>query len=94
MGVNILEDARHCSVLYMCKYFVVAPVYDSTVYTTESSAASGSVHCTQQGAELHVDLSKLQKPLLRRMCLHTGPELHLELSTLHRHVLHHEMSGQ
>ncbi len=23
-GVNILEDARHCSVLYICKYFVVA----------------------------------------------------------------------
>jgi hypothetical protein len=22
-GVNILEDARHCSVLYMCKYFVL-----------------------------------------------------------------------
>jgi hypothetical protein len=22
-GVNILEDARHCSVLYICKYFVV-----------------------------------------------------------------------
>jgi hypothetical protein len=21
-GVNILEDARHCSVLYFCKYFV------------------------------------------------------------------------
>jgi hypothetical protein len=21
-GVNILEDARHCSVLYICKYFV------------------------------------------------------------------------
>ncbi len=22
VGVNILEDARHCSVLYICKYFV------------------------------------------------------------------------
>jgi hypothetical protein len=22
-GVNSLEDARHCSVLYLCKYFVV-----------------------------------------------------------------------
>jgi hypothetical protein len=21
-GVNILEDARHCSVLYICKYFL------------------------------------------------------------------------
>jgi hypothetical protein len=25
-GVNILEDARHCSVLYVCKYFVPYPV--------------------------------------------------------------------
>jgi hypothetical protein len=24
-GDNILEDARHCSVLYIRKYFVVAP---------------------------------------------------------------------
>ncbi len=24
-GVNILEDARHCSVLYICKYFVGSP---------------------------------------------------------------------
>ncbi len=23
-GVNILEDARHSSVLYICKYFVVS----------------------------------------------------------------------
>jgi hypothetical protein len=23
VGVNILEDARHCSVLYICKYFVI-----------------------------------------------------------------------
>ncbi len=22
-GVNILEDARHCSVLFICKYFVI-----------------------------------------------------------------------
>jgi hypothetical protein len=22
-GVNVLEDARHCSVLYICKYFVL-----------------------------------------------------------------------
>jgi hypothetical protein len=25
-GVNILEDAKHCSVLYIRKYFVVYPV--------------------------------------------------------------------
>ncbi len=25
VGVNILEDARHCSVLYICKYFVTDP---------------------------------------------------------------------
>jgi hypothetical protein len=25
-GVNILEDARHCSVLYICKYFVVGAI--------------------------------------------------------------------
>jgi hypothetical protein len=24
-GVNSSEDARHCSVLYICKYFVVTP---------------------------------------------------------------------
>ncbi len=26
MGVNILEDVRHSSVLYICKYFVVYPL--------------------------------------------------------------------
>jgi hypothetical protein len=26
-GVNILEDARHSSVLYICKYFVLAGLY-------------------------------------------------------------------
>jgi hypothetical protein len=26
-GVNILEDARHSSVLYICKYFVVYSVH-------------------------------------------------------------------
>jgi hypothetical protein len=26
-GVNILEDARHCSVLYICKYFVHTAEY-------------------------------------------------------------------
>jgi hypothetical protein len=25
-GVNILEDVRHSSVLYVCKYFAVTPV--------------------------------------------------------------------
>ncbi len=25
-GVNALEDVRHSSVLYVCKYFVVTPV--------------------------------------------------------------------
>jgi hypothetical protein len=25
-GVNSSEDARHCSVLYLCKYFVVEPI--------------------------------------------------------------------
>jgi hypothetical protein len=25
-GVNSSEDARHCSVLYICKYFVVEPI--------------------------------------------------------------------
>jgi hypothetical protein len=25
-GLNIPEDARHCSVLYICKYFVVHPL--------------------------------------------------------------------
>jgi hypothetical protein len=25
-GVNILEDARHCSVLYICKYFVMVTI--------------------------------------------------------------------
>jgi hypothetical protein len=27
VGVNILEDARHSSVLYICKYFVVLRIY-------------------------------------------------------------------
>jgi hypothetical protein len=26
VGVNILEDARHSSVLYICKYFVLGPL--------------------------------------------------------------------
>jgi hypothetical protein len=25
-GINILEDARHCSVLYICNYFVMETV--------------------------------------------------------------------
>ncbi len=25
-GVNILDDARHCFVLYICKYFVALPL--------------------------------------------------------------------
>jgi hypothetical protein len=27
-GVNILEDARHCSVLYIRKYFVLYSLYE------------------------------------------------------------------
>ncbi len=27
VGVNILEDARHCSVLYICKYFVLLTLF-------------------------------------------------------------------
>jgi hypothetical protein len=26
-GVNSSEDARHCSVLHLCKYFVAGPLY-------------------------------------------------------------------
>jgi hypothetical protein len=29
VGVNILEDARHSSVLYICKYFVIHPIHSS-----------------------------------------------------------------
>jgi hypothetical protein len=32
--VNCLEDARHCSVLYLCKYFVVLNVRARIVYLT------------------------------------------------------------
>jgi hypothetical protein len=28
-GVNILENVRHSSVLYVCKYFVIASLFDS-----------------------------------------------------------------
>jgi hypothetical protein len=28
-GVNILEDAKHCSVLYICKYFVEIVLYST-----------------------------------------------------------------
>ncbi len=27
-GVSSSEDARHCSVLYICKYFVIQPIYE------------------------------------------------------------------
>ncbi len=30
LGVNSSEDARHCSVLYICKYFVVVPMAHSS----------------------------------------------------------------
>ncbi len=30
-GVNILEDARHCSALSICKYFVIIPSRESLV---------------------------------------------------------------
>jgi hypothetical protein len=39
-GVNILEDARHSSVLYVCKYFVVTTNYH---YTVSGSADSETV---------------------------------------------------
>ncbi len=32
-GVNILEDARHCSVLYISKYFVVCNVRGEGVFS-------------------------------------------------------------
>jgi hypothetical protein len=28
-GVNSLEDARHCAVLNICKYFVLTSIYIS-----------------------------------------------------------------
>ncbi len=31
VGVNILEDARHCSALYICKYFVSGSMCPSIV---------------------------------------------------------------
>ncbi len=34
-GVNILEDARHSSVLYICKYFVFAGLRSKKIYTSQ-----------------------------------------------------------
>jgi hypothetical protein len=39
LGVNILEDARHCSVLYTCKYFVAPHPFES--FETQTL-----MHCT------------------------------------------------
>jgi hypothetical protein len=35
-GVNILEDARHSSVLYICKYFVTHPVFSVYAFSPVS----------------------------------------------------------
>jgi hypothetical protein len=62
-GVNILEDARHSSVLYICKYFVASPFRKiqvvcqltglagrecNCVFVREITAVKGtSTHCKQ-----------------------------------------------
>ncbi len=38
VGVNILEDVRHSSVLYVCKYFVL-PVHDCVEVKSEAKSA-------------------------------------------------------
>jgi hypothetical protein len=47
-GVNILEDARHSSVLYICKYFVGECVHFSfnkcNIYTHDGASAKFSIN--------------------------------------------------
>jgi hypothetical protein len=45
-GVNILEDARHSSVLYICKYFVVQ--------TLLSFPSAAEKHQQKYGGPLHI----------------------------------------
>jgi hypothetical protein len=39
-GVNILEDGRHSSVLYICKYFVVLPIH---LISASAAVSAGAV---------------------------------------------------
>ncbi len=39
LGVNILEDARHSSVLYICKYYVIDPF--ETLWTVMEMQQTG-----------------------------------------------------
>jgi hypothetical protein len=43
LGVNILEDTRHCSVLYILKYFVNCKVYLNQQLTDNVSIGWGDV---------------------------------------------------
>jgi hypothetical protein len=43
VGVKSSEDARHCSVLYICKYFVVCTV-EVVLFPPDSSLRSTEVH--------------------------------------------------
>jgi len=62
------------------------------VCTTEECAASGGVYTT--GAELHLDVSALQRNvLLLELSTLQGPELHLNVSALQRSVLLLEVSA-
>jgi hypothetical protein len=40
-GVNILEDARHSSVLYVCKYFVVPPLSSAGLKSQRTTTPPG-----------------------------------------------------
>ena len=44
--VNILEDARHSSVLYICKYFVLIPiiVHESMLYLLYAAGTKNNEH--------------------------------------------------
>jgi hypothetical protein len=37
-GIKILEDARHCSVLYLCKYFVIPPISNCALYSVKRAS--------------------------------------------------------
>jgi hypothetical protein len=45
VGVNILEDAGHSSVLYICKYFVVLLVKEQSYMGCGKDCGSKSLQC-------------------------------------------------
>ncbi len=53
-GVNILEDARHCSVLYIRKYFVLREIHKKDIERMASSFVFSLLLIGSPGSTLSV----------------------------------------